>query len=74
MSNFMIFGYTYKLLKIMEGLFINKKRQFIYIHANYQKINSNIFTVFYLFYRTYTKIFIIFGLAHNLLYKIKHTS
>jgi len=48
------------------------KRGNFYIHANYQKIESNIFPRFYSFYRTYTKIFIIFGSVHDFLYKIKH--
>ena len=30
------------------------------------------FLAFYSFYRTYTQIVIIFELAHDLLYKIKH--
>ena len=36
-------------------------------------MESSIFPVFYSFYRTYTKISIIFGSAHDLLYQIKHT-
>jgi len=35
-------------------------------------MESSIFPVFYTIYRTYTKISIIFGSAHDLLYKIKH--
>ena len=37
-------------------------------------MNFSIFPMFYLFYGTYTKIFIIFGSAHDLLHKIKHKS
>ena len=35
-------------------------------------MKSSIFPLFYSFYRTYTKISIIFGSAHDLLYKVKH--
>ena len=35
-------------------------------------MESSIFPVLYPLYRTYTKISIIFGSAHDLLYKIKH--
>jgi len=35
-------------------------------------MNFSIFPLFFSFYGTYTKIFIIFGSAHNLLHKIKH--
>ena len=48
------------------------KRGNFYTHANYQKIKLNIFPVFYLFYGTYKKIFILFGSMHNLLHKYKH--
>ena len=50
------------------------KRGIFYTHANYQKIESNIFSVFYLFHRTYTKISMIFESVSNFLHKIKHTS
>jgi hypothetical protein len=50
------------------------KRGNFYTHANYQKIESNIFPVFYLFHRTYTKISMIFESVSNFLHKIKHTS
>jgi len=35
-------------------------------------MNFSIFLMFYLFYGTYTKIFIIFGSTQDLLHKIKH--
>ena len=37
-------------------------------------MNFSIFPMFFSFYGTYTKIFIIFGSIHNLLHKIKHNS
>ena len=37
-------------------------------------MNFSIFPMFYLFYGTYTKIFMIFGSAQDLLHKIKHMS
>jgi len=50
------------------------KRQTFYTCSPYQKMNFSIFLMFYSFYGNYTKIFIIFGSAHNLLHKIKHKS
>jgi hypothetical protein len=48
------------------------KRGNFYTHANYQKRKSTIFLVFYLFHGIYTKIFMIFGSAHDFLFKFKH--
>jgi len=59
-------------MKIHGSFIYLIKRGNFYIHASYQKIESNIFPVFYLFHRTYTKISKIFELVHDLICKIKH--
>ena len=48
------------------------KRGNFYIHANFQKIKSNIFPVFYLFHRTCIKIPMILESVYDLICKIKH--
>jgi hypothetical protein len=55
-------------------VYLLNKRQNFYICSYYQKMRISIFPMFFSFYGTYTKSFIIFGSAHDLLHKIKHNS